>query len=154
MRTQFLLAALLVAPAVASGQAVKADTAFHAMQMRGKLVMGVDQYKSKHRFEDRADGGRIELQLEQNDAEGVTVIRNHLKTIADAFAAGDFTAPALVHMKTVPGAAVMAERRALIQYRYKQLPRGGEVLITTRDAAARSAIREFLAFQRSEHHAH
>ncbi len=145
------LGGLALGSQAASAQ-MKHDSAFHALQMRGKLVMGVDQYTSKHAFEDLATGGRIALQRDVDDAEGTTVIRAHLKTIAEAFKAGDFSAPALVHMKEVPGVTVMAAKRASIAYTFRELPRGGEVVIKTSDAEAIKAIHAFLAFQREEHH--
>ena len=155
MHRALILTVLALALTVAQAAAqAKQDTSYHAMQMRGRLVMGIDQYTSTHVFEDLADGGRIELQRDTADAEGVTVIRAHLKTIAQAFKAGDFTAPALVHMKEVPGVDVLKAKKAVITYRYRDLPRGGEVRIQTSDATARKAVHAFLAFQRSEHHAH
>ena len=139
-------------PAAAQARSHVHDSAYHAMQMRGRIVMGVDQYTSTHKFEDLSDGGRIELQRDRDDAQGVAAIRAHLKFISEAFQKGDFTAPALVHMKEVPGASEMAARKSVIRYVYRELPRGGEVRITTRDAQARAAVQRFLAFQRSEHH--
>jgi hypothetical protein len=152
---RFAAAATVALAAAWAGSAtaqVKHDSAFHAMQMRGKLVMGVDQYTSHHVFEDQATGGRIELQRDRNDAEGVTAIRAHLKTIAAAFKAGDFSAPALVHMTEVPGVRVMTEKRSAITYTFRELPRGGEVVIKTADKEAVGAIHQFLEFQRAEHH--
>jgi hypothetical protein len=126
---------------------------FAALQNRGQAVMGVDQSTSAHRFEPLPDGGRIELQREVDDSAGVVQIRRHLQDIATAFAAGQFAQPMLVHAREVPGMAVMAERRSAITYAYRDLPRGGEVRITSNDSIAIAAIHEFLAFQRSEHHA-
>src|SRR2546427_4413458 len=37
------------------------DSAYAAMQSRGKMVMGVNQYTSAHVFEDLPDGGRVVL---------------------------------------------------------------------------------------------
>jgi len=59
----------------------------------------------------------------------------------------------MVHMREVPGAKVMAARRAFITYEPRDLPRGAEVVIRTKDSAAVAAIHEFMAFQRGEHHA-
>ena len=129
------------------------DSSFAALQKRGGIAMGVDQYTSVHKFDDLADGGRIELQRDRDDAAGTKVIREHLQAIAKAFKAGDFSTPAFVHMKTVPGTAEMARRRAAITYAYKPLPRGGELRIVTKDAAAVKAVHEFMAFQRGDHHA-
>lgn len=129
------------------------DSAFAAVQARGRMVMGVDQYTSTHHFDVREDGGRIELQRDVDDPAGVAQIRTHLQSLAAAFASGDFSSPAMVHMQTVPGTAVMAEKKAVIRYRYRPLPRGGELRMTTRDPAAKAAIAEFLAFQRMDHRA-
>jgi hypothetical protein len=153
MRSTIVVLTVLLAQPLAA-QTPKHDSAFHAMQMRGRVVMGVDQYTSTHKFESLPDGGRIELQRDVDDAKGADAIRQHLTAIANAFAKGDFSAPAMVHMKDVPGAADMSARKTAIRYEYKQLKRGGEIRITTRDPAAMRAIHAFLAFQRSEHHAH
>lgn len=128
------------------------DAAFTALQARGREAMGVDQYTSAHRFEPLADGGRIELQREVEDSEGVAQIRRHLQGIAVAFKAGHFDTPMFVHAQTVPGTAVMTAHRDAITYTYRDLPRGGEVRISSSDSVAIAAIHEFLAFQRMDHH--
>lgn len=116
--------------------------------------MGVDQYTSTHVFEDLPDGGRIVLDREDaSDSAGIRTIREHMRTIADAFARGDFAAPGLVHAQVVPGTAVMAARRDAIRYTATDRPAGAEVRITTTDPAAVAAVHEFLAFQRSDHRA-
>lgn len=127
------------------------DSAHAAMQRRGAEVMGVDQETSTHVFEALPNGGMIELQRDVDDSVGMRTIRAHLRGIAQAFAAGDFESPTYIHMTSVPGARVMAERRKSIRYDYHDLPRGGALRISTNDAVARKAIWEFIAFQRNEH---
>jgi hypothetical protein len=129
------------------------DTAFAAMQDRGKEVMGVDQYSSSHVFESLPHGGRIVLRRDLADSAGVEAIRAHMRHIAERFAAGDFALPGFVHAQEVPGTSVMAERRALIAYAADTLPLGGQVRIVTTDAASLEAVHAFLEFQRHEHHA-
>lgn len=130
------------------------DTAFAATQARGQGVMGVDQYTSAHVFEDLADGGRIILDRDsESDTSGISTIRQHMRDVAAAFAAGDFTKPFQVHAAVVPGTAVMAARRAALRYEERDRPRGAELRIRTTDAAAVAAVHEFLAFQRGAHHA-
>ena len=136
-----------------SDSAVPTDAAFASMQARGEHAMGVDQRTSTHVFDALPDGGRIELQRDVNDPEGAAHIREHLQQIAQAFAAGDFSTPAFVHMQQVPGTSVLAAKRAAIQYTYRELPRGGELRIVTQDAQALAAIHEFMAFQREHHRA-
>ena len=130
------------------------DSAFAAVQDRGAAVMGVDQYTSAHVFEDLPDGGRIVLdRADALDTAAVSAIRSHMRSIADAFARGDFRSPVLVHAREVPGTDVMRERRGAITYRAVDRPRGAEVRITTRDEAAVRAVHAFLAFQRMDHRA-
>jgi len=124
------------------------------MQARGAHVMGVDQYTSAHVFEDLPDGGRVVLEREDaGDSAAIAAIREHMHEIAASFRAGDFTKPFQVHAQSVPGTAVMRDRRAAISYAPVDRPRGGEVRITSRESAAIRAIHEFLAFQREQHRA-
>jgi hypothetical protein len=131
----------------------QSDTTFAEIQERGRVAMGVDQYTSTHRFDALADGGRIELQRDMEDSAGVSIIRQHLQEITAAFQAGDFRIPGFVHAQEVPGTAVMARKTDSIRYEYSELPRGGQVMITTTDEEALQAIREFMAFQRHDHRA-
>jgi hypothetical protein len=129
------------------------DSSYQAMQARGAQTMGVDQPTSTHRFESLPDGGRITLVRNMPDSVGTARIRVHLHDMQRAFGVGDYSMPMFIHMKTVPGASVMAERHTLITYTETDLPTGGELRITTTDSAALDAVHQFLAFQRREHHA-
>ena len=114
--------------------------------------MGVNQYTSRHVFEDLPDGGRIVLDRDDAaDTAAIRIIRAHMRDIRAAFSRGDFTSPGLVHAQQVPGTRTMTERRAAITYTAQDRPRGGEVRIQTRDSAAVAAIHGFLAFQRMDH---
>ena len=127
------------------------DSGFAALQARGKVAMGVDQYTSRHRFDDFQDGGRIELQTDSADTAGVRAIRDHLLTITRAFAACDFGTPSFVHAGEVPGTKEMAALRAHIKYRFSELPGGGQVRILTTNSDALTAVHSFLEFQRQQH---
>jgi hypothetical protein len=151
----FVLAGLSLATLTQSGSAqadsATSDSAFRALQSRGAVHMGVDQYTSSHHFESLAEGGRIELQRDVADSTDVARIRRHLEEITRAFERGDFRIPGLVHDQAVPGTAIMAAKRDRIRYQFRPLPRGGEVRITSGDPEAIAAIHDFLAFQRHEH---
>jgi hypothetical protein len=158
-RTAAGIAALAAAVTFTTGcsETPRADAAqdadFAALQDRDAEGMGVDQYASTHLFDALPDGGRIEFQYDSDDPEGVAQIRSHLQEIQVAFQAGDFSTPAFVHDQDVPGTAVMAERREHIEYRYQELPRGGELRLITSDPRALEAIHDFMAFQRADHRA-
>jgi len=139
--------------AMQANAASTTDSAFAALQGRGQMAMGVDQYASVHHFDDLPNGGRIALQMKADDSLSTAQIRTHLKLIQHAFEAGDFSTPEFVHVREMPGTAVMTQHRARIKYTYADLPRGGEIRISTADPDALKAIREFMAAQRGDHRA-
>ena len=154
-RSSAILAIAALAACTARKEAaVTADSGFAALQQRGETAMGVNQYTSAHVFEPLPTGGRIVLQRKETDSIGESSIRLHMRTIATAFAKGDFALPGFVHaMADVPGTARMKELRADITYTARDLPRGAEVVISTKNPEAVAAIHEFLAFQRMDHRA-
>jgi len=116
--------------------------------------MGVNQYTSRHVFEDLPDGGRVVLDRDDaSDTAAIRTIRSHMRDIEAAFRQGNFAAPGLVHAREVPGTDVMSARRAAISYTTVDRPRGAELMIRTTDSAAVAAVHRFLAFQRSDHRA-
>lgn len=150
-----LLAAGCAGPATpAADSTARADSAFAAVQARGAAVMGVDQGTSTHVFEDRPDGGRIVYTADDStDSAAVATIRAHLRDLAVAFAAGDFSQPARVHGREVPGTAVLSARRTAVRYAATDRAAGAELRITTTDPEALAAVRTFLQFQRDDHRA-
>ncbi|HEY6223234.1 MAG TPA: hypothetical protein VIW26_05590, partial [Gemmatimonadales bacterium] len=148
LHTTVVLVAIAAGPLAAQGTS---DTGFAAMQRRGAMVMGVDQYSSRHTFDLLPDGGRIALVRDAKDTAGVRTIRAHMRDIARAFAAGDFEHALEVHQHALPGAAVMRQRRSAIRYRVDTLPGGGAVRISSTDSVAIRAIHDFLSAQRMEH---
>jgi hypothetical protein len=152
-QTRVSLAALGLTLLVACSRTKEADD-FAAMQGRGQQVMGVNQYTSAHVFENLTDGGRVVLErADASDTADITKIRVHMRDIATAFRAGDFTKPFEVHAQTVPGTVIMTAKRNVISYDVVDRPKGGEVRIRSSDPAAVAAIHEFLEFQRNAHHA-
>jgi hypothetical protein len=116
--------------------------------------MGVDQYTSRHVFEDLPDGGRIVLERDDAaDTAAIRAIRAHMRDIEAAFKRGDFSSPFNVHAREVPGTRTMAARRETIAYVASDLPRGAQLRIVSRDSVAIRALHDFLAFQRSDHRA-
>lgn len=159
MRASMSVVALILLPMALSHRAEAqkpsstSDSTFAELQERGREAMGVDQYTSSHVFDALPDGGRIELQRDVDDAHGIATIRQHLQDIALAFQRGDFRIPGFVHAQQVPGTDVMARAKDRITYTYSELPRGGQIRITTADDEALHAVHEFVAFQRKDHRA-
>ena len=133
-----------------SGQGHEAHHA--GVNERGDKVMGFSHEKTAHHFRLKPDGGVIEVETKDAaDTASRDQIRTHLQHIAKKFAAGDFTAPMLIHAKTPLGVAVMKQRKAAIKYDVEETPQGARVRISTANAKARAAIHQFLRFQISDH---
>jgi hypothetical protein len=122
-----------------------------AVDRRHQSLTGVPSDTTQHHFVVTKDGGVIHLDAKAGDREARTRVRQHLQQIARAFGAGDFAMPTSIHDQVPPGAEVMKERRASIQYRYDNTPNGGRVSITTSDPRALDAVHEFLRFQVLDH---
>lgn len=132
----------------------RSDSSFAELQQRGQVAMGVNQYTSQHVFEPLPDGGRIVLQRTASDSAGEATIRAHMRTISTAFRNGDFALPGFVHATgDVPGTAAMKRLKTEISYTPRDIPGGAEVVISSKNAEAVSAIHDFLAFQRMDHRA-
>jgi hypothetical protein len=114
--------------------------------------MGFSQTATTHHFILTREGGVI--QVEANDAkdtESRDLVRQHLSHIARAFSGGDFDTPMLVHDRVPPGVPVMQRLKSEITYAYEETDRGARVRITTKNAEALAAVRDFLRFQITDH---
>lgn len=119
---------------------------------RGDKVMGFSHEKTTHHFRLYADGGAIEVTANHaDDTESRDAIRGHLGHIVSMFAAGNFSAPMLIHAENPPGSAEMKRLRDAIQYRLEMTERGASIRIATKDAEALHAVHEFLRFQIADH---
>ena len=57
----------------------------------------------------------------------------------------------LIHDRVPPGVPTLKRKKASIDWKFEEIPGGGRVRITTKDAAALAAIHEFLRFQIEDH---
>jgi hypothetical protein len=142
--THFLIALALAATAGISQHSHRGADAHGAM--------GFDQRKTTHHFWLETAGGTIEVTAKDaSDRTAIDEVRMHLRHIASAFGQGDFNVPFLVHGTEPPGVVAMKARRASIEYRFDEVPRGGKVVVRTSDETAKSALHEFLRFQIRQH---
>ena len=119
---------------------------------RGDQGMGFSHDKTAHHFRLYADGGAIEA--EANDTQDTVsrdAIRAHLGQIATMFAAGEFSAPMLIHEQNPPGTEEMKRLRDAIQYNVESTERGARLRITTKNAEALEGLHKFLRFQIADH---
>jgi hypothetical protein len=145
-----LISILLQHPAMPQGMSHEE----HMKKMQADAAMGFDQDKIAHHFRPSDEGGTIEVEArDARDTTTIGQIRAHLKEIAKAFAAGDFSKPLLTHGEQPPGVPVMQQLKDDIRYSYEERPRGGLVRVTSANVEARQAIQAFLEYQIREHHA-
>jgi hypothetical protein len=142
------------APAPSHSQETGKDPHKCAMEMQrqGDVAMGFSQTKTTHHFILMKDGGMIRVEInDPKDSQSRDEIRMHLAHIAKSFGVGDFDIPMFVHDQVPPGVSVMQTKKDAIRYRFEETQNGGQVVITSSDETALSAIHDFLAFQIREH---
>jgi hypothetical protein len=158
MKTVLVLAAVLVPALAAPGQdhascPMMSKAADHraGVDHRHDAATGVSHEASVHHFLLAPDGGTIRLEATSDAAADREQIRTHLRHVARSFAAGNFDLPMLIHDQVPPGVDVMKKQKGAIQYAFAETEKGGEVRITTSDAAALAAVHGFLRFQIDDH---
>ena len=131
---------------------MSSDAKHDAMNRRGDVAMGFSQLKTTHHFLLAADGGAIVVSAnDPNDKDTIEQIRTHLRHIAKAFAAGDFSIPMAVHDETPPGVETMKALRRSLDYSFESIATGGRVVIRSKNPAAIAAAHDFLRYQIREH---
>ena len=150
-----LTAALLILAtlkAFPQDKPVAQDDHHQGVVERGDHVMGFSHDKATHHFLLYPDGGAIDVQANKaDDAATLDEIRMHFGHIAKMFAAGDFSAPMLIHSQNPPGSQTMKRLREAIHYKLENTEHGARIRITTKNAAAVAAVHEFLRFQIKDH---
>ena len=122
------------------------------LKARGETAMGFDQNATTHHFRLTANGGAIDVSVNDvKDEANRSQVRVHMKEIAAQFSAGDFGKPVATHAETPPGADVMRQLRADITYTFEESAAGGRVRISTANPNALAAVHDFLRYQIREH---
>jgi len=123
-----------------------------AVNARGDHAMGFLHTKTVHHFLLTKEGGVIVAEAnDAADTKSIDAIRLHFHHIAQAFAAGDFGLPMLIHDRTPPGVPEMQRLRNAITYSEERTQLGARVTISTKDKSALDAIHAFLKFQIEDH---
>jgi hypothetical protein len=135
-----------------NAQASAQDAHHQGVVERGDHVMGFSHDKATHHFLLYPDGGAIDVQANaEQDTATRDEIRMHFGHIVKMFAAGDFSAPMLIHAQNPPGAETMKKLREQIQYKLETTERGARIRITTKNAEGLQAVHDFLRFQIKDH---
>jgi hypothetical protein len=122
------------------------------VESHGEQAMGFPHDKTRHHFRMAADGGAVEVTMnDSSDKVNTTAIRSHLSHIAMMFGNDDFSTPMFIHDSIPPGVTKMKLVRSDIHYTYEEMPTGGRIRIKSDNPVAVAAIHDFLRFQINEH---
>lgn len=132
--------------------AVRADTSHQDMVTEhGAQVMPFDQKQAMHMFLPSTTGGVVEIVVHDMDATQVALVRSHLLEEAAMFTRGDYSDPAYIHGKTMPGLARLESAASRVSVRYFETPSGAAITLASAEQDLVAAIHLWLAAQRRDH---
>lgn len=144
-----VFAALLIAAATLAP--ASAHTRQQMIHERSAHVMPFSMDATMHQFKPTSYGGFMAVTVHVHDAKQVALVRAHLKKEAAAFARGDYSDPAYIHGKTMPGLAELSAGATRIVVRYSQLDDGARIDFRTTDPQLVTALHRWFAAQVSDH---
>lgn len=158
-RTGIIVAALLASKAWAQSAPehaahAAADARQAEIARRGAAVMPFDLERTLHRFTPTGTGGVQSVMSADKDAAQVRLVREHLKAEASRFSRGDYSSPAAIHGREMPGLAVLSAGAARMKVSYVELPAGAELRFESADPHLVEALHAWFAAQVSDHGRH
>jgi hypothetical protein len=124
-----------------------------AVAGKGSTVMPFSLEATTHVFTKTPTGGTEQVVAKNaKDADQVRLTREHLASIAKAFAAGDFSSPEQIHGNDMPGlAALKRAKRTEIEITYAAIDAGGQITFMASDPTLVHALHEWFDAQLSDH---
>ena len=143
---------LVAAWLLISSSTVSAQTQQEHVHQMAHSVMPFDMASTLHIFEMTETGGVLQvIARDADEKEQIALIQQHLKHEAERFGHGDYSDPATLHGKNMPGLEDLQTGASGIKVSYKNLPIGGEITFTTKDLHLLTAIHRWFGAQLSEH---
>jgi hypothetical protein len=123
---------------------------------RGSHVMPFNLEQTTHVFTKTENGGIQQVIVKDKaNTDQIKLIREHLSTISQEFAKGDFSNPAKIHGVTMPGLFTLRNAKpGQLKIDYKELADGAEIDYATDDANLLKALHQWLDAQLSDHAQH
>lgn len=137
---------------VVSPLTVQADDSHANMVMQHSAqVMPFDQSQAMHMFLPDANGGVLEIVVHDMDQAQISLVRSHLLQEAAKFTSGNYSDPAYIHGKTMPGLDRLQSGALRVSVRYFETPTGAAITFSSTDRDMVSAIHQWLAAQQRDH---
>jgi len=119
-----------------------------------KQVMPFDLNRTMHVFTPTTDGGLQIIMVHEGDTALIADVRSHLRKEATAFARGDYSDPARIHGRDMPGLAQLQAGAKRILVTYVARPDGASIRYRTSDPKLVAALHRWFTAQVSDHGAH
>tara|TARA_R110002073_G_C9257786_1_gene563156 strand:- start:189 stop:683 length:495 start_codon:yes stop_codon:yes gene_type:complete len=150
-----LLLALLAATPIYATDSID-EKRLDEVTERGTHVMPFNLEKTTHVFSRTANGGIQQvIAKDKSDTDQIQKIRDHLSEITEEFKQGDFSKPAHIHGKDMPGLAELKTANPdQIKFEYKWLPDGAQINYSTELPQLVKAIHQWFDAQLSDHAHH
>ena len=107
-----------------------------------------------HAFVPNQRGGVQTVMVPNRDPKQISLVRSHLRKEATAFASGDFSDPASIHGRAMPGLGLMQAGSAKIHMVYSDMPNGARITYSTTDPELIAAIHRWFKAQVGDHGSH
>jgi hypothetical protein len=129
-----------------------AETSQERVHKHSHHVMPFEMSATIHVFQMTETGGdqRV-LARNPDDAEQISLIRQHLKHEADKFSRGDYSDPSRLHGADMPGLAELQASPSEVAVSYSELPAGAQLSFRTEDRGLLTAIHRWFGAQLSDH---
>lgn len=158
--TQHLTFALLITATLATTSVDAVEPAseqrLDEVVERGSHVMPFDLEQTTHVFSKTETGGLQQVIVKDpKNAPQIALIRQHLSKISAEFNKGDFSNPAKIHGKDMPGLDVLRNTQPEhFKADYKELPNGAQITYFSDDKKVIAAIHQWFDAQLSDHARH
>ena len=135
----------------------KTDHSNSSFEEREIEVMPFDMDKTMHIFSDTAFGGVQQvIAMDNNDAEQIQLIQEHLTEQSQRFAKGDFGDPSFLHGYDMPGLSELAEaaKNGLVIVSYEALSNGAAISYSSENLQTIIDIHLWFQAQVTDHGSH
>lgn len=154
MKKLAICAAICLAILAASAAAERGDARRQAeVEQRGAQVMPFELKPTTHVFTKTADGGVQQVVAKDPaDTTQIHLIREHLHRLQSQFRRGDFSDPAKIHGRDMPGLAQLhAARPGELSIEYREIRDGAELVYRSQKPELVAAIGDWFDAQLSDH---
>ncbi len=144
--------ASLPTPTPNDGSPTQAETPQQHVHHMSHSVMPFEMSRTMHVFAMTETGGVLRvIARDPRDADQISLIQQHLKNEAERFQRGDYSDPATLHGKDMPGLEALQAGASHIEVAYTDISAGGEIRFSTSDLHLLTAIHRWFGAQLSEH---